>query len=68
MVRLLDTLSGKWSFPILYALIEANGPLRFGELQGALDGSLKDNSPKTCAAFEALDLLTRTVSRRAATR
>jgi Predicted transcriptional regulators len=61
MVRLLDTLSGKWSFPILYALILASGPVRFRELQRRVHPITQKELTKHLRSFEALGLVRREI-------
>jgi len=36
LIEFVRLISGKWSIPILYNLIVAGGPVRFGELQRAV--------------------------------
>jgi len=61
MVRLLDTLSGKWSFPILYALIQTRDPVRFRELQRRVGRITQKELTKHLRSFETLGLVTRTI-------
>lgn len=61
MVQLLDTLAGKWSFPILYRLIVFDAPVRFGELQRSIGRITQKELTKHLREFEALGLVTRTV-------
>lgn len=61
MVRLLDTLSGKWSFPILYALIQAAGPVRFRDLQRRVSPITQKELTRSLRRFEALGLVKREI-------
>jgi DNA-binding HxlR family transcriptional regulator len=61
MVLLLDTLAGRWSFPVLYRLIIQDGPIRFGELQRAIGRITQKELTKHLREFESLGLVTRTV-------
>ena len=61
MVRLLDTLSGKWSFPILYALIQAKSPVRFRELQRRVHPITQKELTKHLRSFEMLGLVQREI-------
>ena len=61
MVRLLDTLSGKWSFPILYSLIQADAPIRFRELQRRVRPIMQKELTKHLRSFEMLGLVRRTI-------
>jgi DNA-binding HxlR family transcriptional regulator len=61
MVRLLDTLSGKWSFPILYALIQAGEPVRFRELQRRVHPITQKELTKHLRNFETLGLVRREI-------
>jgi DNA-binding HxlR family transcriptional regulator len=61
MVRLLDTLSGKWSFPILYSLIQADSAVRFRELQRRVQPITQKELTKHLRSFEMLGLVRRTI-------
>ncbi len=61
MAVLLETLSGKWSLPILFRLIRADRPARFGELQRDIAPITQKELTKYLRQFEALGLVTRTV-------
>lgn len=61
MVQLLDTLAGKWAFPILYRLIVFDAPVRFGDLQRAIGRITQKELTKHLREFESLGLITRTV-------
>jgi DNA-binding HxlR family transcriptional regulator len=61
MAVLLETLSGKWSLPILYRLLNANRPARFSELQRDIAPITQKELTKYLRQFEALGLVTRTV-------
>src|SRR5690606_9885377 len=36
MSLLIGLLAGRWAFPVLYQLLRAQGPIRFGQLQRAV--------------------------------
>jgi DNA-binding HxlR family transcriptional regulator len=59
MVQLLDSLSGKWSVPILYRLILAKGPLCFGALKRCVGRITQKELTRHLRHFEALGLLVR---------
>ena len=59
MVELLDTLSGKWAFPILLKLIVAEEPMRFGALQRRLGTITQKELTKQLRLYEAYGLVTR---------
>jgi DNA-binding HxlR family transcriptional regulator len=61
MVLLLDTIAGRWSFPILYRLILQGQPIRFGELKREIGPITQKELTKRLRMFETLGLVTRTV-------
>lgn len=61
MVQLLDLLSGKWSFPILYRLILRESPIRFSELQRDVGRITQKELTKNLRSFEAVGLVRREV-------
>lgn len=61
MVELLDTLSGKWAFPILLKLIVADGPVRFGDLQRRVGDITQKELTKHLRQYEAFGLVRRTI-------
>jgi len=61
MVQLLETLAGKWAFRVLYQLLLAEQPMRFGELHRAVDRITQKELTKYLREFEALGLVSRVV-------
>jgi DNA-binding HxlR family transcriptional regulator len=61
MVLLLETIAGRWSFPILYRLILQERPIRFGELKRMIGAITQKELTKRLRLFELLGLVTRTV-------
>lgn len=61
MVELLDTLAGKWAFPILLKLIVADAPIRFGALQRRLGSITQKELTKQLRLYESYGLVTRRI-------
>jgi len=61
MGRLLQLLSGRWAFPVLYQLLRAQGPIRFGQLQRAVGRVTQKELTKTLRVFEERGLVERQV-------
>lgn len=61
MGKLLEMLSGRWAFPVLYQLLLARAPIRFGQLQRAVGRVTQKELTKTLRTFEERGLVTRTV-------
>jgi DNA-binding HxlR family transcriptional regulator len=61
MGRLVDLLSGRWAFPVLYQLLRAQGPIRFGQLQRAVGRVTQKELTRTLRAFEERGLVERQV-------
>jgi DNA-binding HxlR family transcriptional regulator len=61
MSQLLETLAGKWAFRVLYRLLVAGEPQRFGELHRAIDRITQKELTKYLREFEALGLVSRSV-------
>lgn len=59
--RLIELLSGRWAFPVLYQLLRAQGPIRFGQLQRAVGRVTQKELTRTLRAFEARGLVERRV-------
>lgn len=59
--RLLDLLSGRWAFPVLYQLLRAEGPIRFGQLQRSVGRVTQKELTKTLRVFEERGLVKRQV-------
>jgi DNA-binding HxlR family transcriptional regulator len=59
--RLLELLSGRWAFPVLYQLLRAEGPIRFGQLQRSVGRVTQKELTKTLRAFEERGLVRRKV-------
>ncbi|MGV3616615.1 MAG: winged helix-turn-helix transcriptional regulator [Fimbriimonas sp.] len=61
ITRLLDLLSGRWALPVLFHLHQANGPIRFGQLQKAVGRVTQKELTRTLREFEARGLVERKV-------
>lgn len=61
MGKLLELLSGRWAFPVLYQLLMARGPIRFGQLQRAVGRVTQKELTKTLRTFEERGLVTRQI-------
>src|SRR6218665_627230 len=61
MVRFVDLVSGKWAIPILYRLILIDGPVRFSELQRAVEPITQKELTKQLRAFEQRGVVRRQV-------
>ena len=61
MGKLIELLSGRWAFPVLYQLLRAEGPIRFGQLQRAVGRVTQKELTKTLRVFEERGLVARKV-------
>jgi len=61
MGKLIELLSGRWAFPVLYQLLQAQGPIRFGQLQRSVGNVTQKELTKTLRAFEERGLVRRKV-------
>jgi DNA-binding HxlR family transcriptional regulator len=61
MVEFVNLISGKWAIPILYRLIIENRPVRFGELQRAVEPITQKELTRHLRMFEQQGLVQRTV-------
>lgn len=59
--KLIELLSGRWAFPVLYQLLRAQGPIRFGQLQRSVGRVTQKELTKTLRAFEERGLVERKV-------
>ena len=59
--RLIELLSGRWAFPVLYQLLRAEGPIRFGQLQRSVGRVTQKELTKTLRVFEERGLVQRKV-------
>lgn len=57
----LENISGKWAFWVLYTLGEADQPLRFARLHDAVEGISQKVLTRTLRLLESDGFLTRTV-------
>lgn len=60
MTRLIGVISSKWAMPVLYQLLRAGGPLRFGELRKAIGVTQRELS-LTLKRFEEIGVVNRKV-------
>ncbi len=58
---MIELLSGRWAFPVLYQLLRAEGPIRFGQLQRSVGRVTQKELTKTLRVFEERGLLKRRV-------
>ena len=59
--KLIELLSGRWAFPVLYQLLRAEGPIRFGQLQRSVGQVTQKELTKTLRIFEERGLVKRKV-------
>jgi DNA-binding HxlR family transcriptional regulator len=59
--KLIEMLSGRWAFPVLYQLLRAEGPIRFGQLQRSVGRVTQKELTKTLRVFEERGLVKRHV-------
>lgn len=59
--KLLELLSGRWAFPVLYQLLRAEGPIRFGQLQRSVGRVTQKELTRTLRTFEERGLVKRHV-------
>lgn len=59
--KLIELLSGRWAFPVLYQLLAAEGPIRFGQLQRSVGRVTQKELTKTLRIFEERGLVKRHV-------
>ena len=59
--KLIELLSGRWAFPVLYQLLRADGPIRFGQLQRSVGQVTQKELTKTLRVFEERGLVKRKV-------
>jgi DNA-binding HxlR family transcriptional regulator len=59
--RLIELLSGRWAFPVLYQLLQAEGPIRFGQLQRSVGSVTQKELTKTLRVFEERGLVKRKI-------
>jgi DNA-binding HxlR family transcriptional regulator len=61
MTRVIGAISSKWAMPVLYNLLRAAGPMRFGELRHAIGKVTQRELSLTLKRFEELGLVSRKV-------
>lgn len=61
MTRVIGVISSKWAMPILYNLLRAEGPMRFGELRKAIGQVTQRELSLTLKRFEELGVVSRKV-------
>ncbi len=61
MARLVELLSGRWAFPVLYQLLRAQGAIRFGQLQRAVGRVTQKELTRTLRSFEERGLVHRQI-------
>ncbi len=61
MTRLIGLLASKWAMPVLYHLLRAPGPLRFGILRKAIGRVTQRELSLTLKRFEEIGVVSRKV-------
>jgi DNA-binding HxlR family transcriptional regulator len=61
MTRLIGLLASKWAMPVLYHLLRAPGPLRFGVLRKAIGRVTPRELSLTLKRFEEIGVVSRKV-------
>jgi len=61
MTRLMSAIASKWALPVLYNLLRAPGPLRFGVLRKAIGRVTQRELSLTLKRFEEIGVVTRKV-------
>ena len=61
MTRLIGAISSKWAMPVLYNLLVAGGPIRFGSLKKAIGPITQRELSRTLKHFEEMRIVTRKV-------
>lgn len=61
MVSFVNLIAGKWAIPILYRLIVLDAPVRFSELQRAVEPITQKELTRQLRQFEARGLVSREV-------
>ena len=59
MTRLMGAISSKWAMPVLYNLLLAEQPMRFGELRSAIGPITQRELSRTLKHFEGLGVVNR---------
>jgi DNA-binding HxlR family transcriptional regulator len=59
MTRLIGVISSKWAMPVLYNLVIADRPIRFGELRNAIGPITQRELSRTLKRFEELAVVRR---------
>jgi DNA-binding HxlR family transcriptional regulator len=59
MTRLIGAISSKWAMPVLYNLLVAERPIRFGELRNAIGPITQRELSRTLKHFEGLAVVNR---------
>jgi DNA-binding HxlR family transcriptional regulator len=59
MTRLIGAISSKWAMPVLYNLLVAERPMRFGELRNAIGPITQRELSRTLKHFEGLAVVNR---------
>ena len=61
MTKLIGLLASKWAMPVLYHLLRASGPMRFGVLRKAIGRVTQRELSLTLKRFEDIGVLSRKV-------
>lgn len=59
MTRLIGLIASKWAMPVLYNLLVAKQPLRFGELKKAIGTVTQRELSRTLKRFEQMGIVNR---------
>ena len=59
MTRLLSLIASKWAMPVIYNLLLAERPLRFGELRKSIGPVTQRELSRTLKRFELMGIVNR---------
>ena len=59
MTRLIGIISSKWAMPVIYNLLLADGPVRFGTLRDSIGKVTQRELSLTLKRFESLGIVNR---------
>jgi DNA-binding HxlR family transcriptional regulator len=61
MTRLVGLIASKWAMPVIYNLLVAGGPVRFGELKKSIGRVTQRELSRTLKRFEMMGVVNRKV-------
>jgi len=59
MTRLIGLIASKWAMPVIYNLLVADGPVRFGELRKSIGRVTQRELSRTLKRFEQMGVVKR---------